>query len=450
MKIVDIIKMLTLTLLVISPARALEYSGDGSAKYAQPPFSEGFSFPIEFKWKSYTLFSEPVEISKVKWQLPWVFGDKIKVTFKPYGYTNLVTESVPIDIISESSIYDLSITGELKETGFLGESLGYITFNPGALSRLDDWSFNTPGSPSWEKFIHRHVLLDAQTLQLVDSEEIRYFSAEQAKSIYKNDFRLTNFQVHSVKFNLSGVKKWYYEKNLKQRVGTLAAGIDILLDIIERDPAKKHLALRQHVKQLANLNPRESVSALNNIFYNITSKNPPKGFEIKKEMKLLFSMSVLQIHGALNPLYALNGKVEDANYFENQELDLIFNNKQNILERVNARSEPSKPQPQVFQCEKRMYEKYPNENTTYTWSVQYYKYKSKTAYEQQEFEEWALATDIKKIRKKLALSADRDCSNPLLPDVSVISAEKYSRPKGCKYDGPCYFFRLKFQYSFKK
>jgi len=341
MKNASILFFVLVAFCITSSINAFEYSGKINAKYEQTELTAGFEFPVEFKWNTSTLYNKPVEISHVKWEIPQKFGDEIKVTFRPYGYKDLVTKYVPVDIISGTSIYGLKVTGELIEDKFWGESLGFITFNPGTLRSLGEWSYNTSVSPNWGDFIHHYDYLKELTLEMKAKKDILYFTKDTAIKVYQDKFKLTNFNVHSAHFDLSNVKKWFFEDMLQRRGGILAIGIELTIELIEKDPSKQHPKLKKLVQDLKNKNTRESVTKLHNIYYNITAKSPPKGFEISEDLKVSFAFKKIEVLRALNSLYDLNGNIEKFDDLHAQELERIANEKQNILERVNARKLPN-------------------------------------------------------------------------------------------------------------
>ena len=150
---------------------------------------DSFGTDIKVKYKIWSIYSEPVIVSNAKYTN---IDSELKVNGKIYK-----TKNIPNNILNKCSMYELKILSKLNHSN---TNPLYIEFDTGVMVK-NKWSFNSPESPNWDKFIL--------------NDYNGYIKKDWAKDLYNDDISFISEKITSIKFDMTAVKYWINEENLK-------------------------------------------------------------------------------------------------------------------------------------------------------------------------------------------------------------------------------------------
>jgi hypothetical protein len=161
----------------------------------------GVSFKYDLDFRLGMLMGDPVIQLRFRWLADRSLT-KVKVPVRREGKWVDVEMSL-YDLGPEAQrmfdIYDVKVQVRFQSGG----KNYYLVEDAGAIARGDGkkWSYNTPGSPQWDKF-----LTDQRSTAALPA---RFVSAAEAKQAVKAGLVLKSFQILGLKRNDAGIRSWY-------------------------------------------------------------------------------------------------------------------------------------------------------------------------------------------------------------------------------------------------
>jgi len=179
-------KLLTLLLLLISTLFAKPHDGSFKLMHFPKSMKNSFKTTIEVKYSIDSLMAEPLVKAQAKYSI--------------MGLVNIDGEEYDLSDkkLDKLKIYDLKLKVPFESNTV--HKLLYIEIDMGAMGKRGSWSYNTPSSPNWSKWIQNEIG--------------DYLSAKEAKKAYKGFQRLgvddtlgSLASVLSIKYSVGNVKK---------------------------------------------------------------------------------------------------------------------------------------------------------------------------------------------------------------------------------------------------
>ncbi len=170
----------------------------------------GFDVNLEIKYSIDSLMGEPV----VKGQARYTLGAFISVDGGRYE-----PHRIPAKVLSKIKVVDLvlalpfssSATYRSDELGSRSSLLIDVDF--GALSYPGKgWSFNTPGSPDWSRWIYYNYLGEQKYIAKPDA--IRLFKAANEADAMDRLLAMLGREIKTITFDVSAVRDWLKESAL--------------------------------------------------------------------------------------------------------------------------------------------------------------------------------------------------------------------------------------------
>lgn len=225
---VDSMRLLLLIILLVQPvlAKAEEYSGVLILDNIESPLQSvaylnkkvSLNFDIQINWKLWTLLGEPVIDSHSK----WIFNSvTIRDGYKENTYRYCDGEKgyhcLPASVINNIKLIDVEFLGQ---AGNYGENITYgIILNPGVngvpgLKLLSDAqaSYNTPGSPGWDRTLLNQYAYHDQHIDL--NKELfvpEYIDADIAQDIVKKGVALRHLMLTKFSAGYSAIFSYLHE-----------------------------------------------------------------------------------------------------------------------------------------------------------------------------------------------------------------------------------------------
>lgn len=200
-----------------------EYKGKGKIQLGDETNRPWVSGQLDFKWKVWTLVGEPVDMLTARWNIHKINFDgtgnsKLK-NQKTGSYVYEVCKNkengscIPANIMAQSRIVNLKIYGFIKQNDSSIRARAYL-FDAGVMAKpyahnyqnkYGSWSYNTPGSPSWEKTFVKSMSND---LKIYD-----YLKPKTAKRLMKQGFKIDSYKIAELDLDLTAVKRYIIERN---------------------------------------------------------------------------------------------------------------------------------------------------------------------------------------------------------------------------------------------
>lgn len=197
-------KILLLLFMLINSIYAKTHEGSFEKHILRDKSGNSFEFTLKVKYRINTLMKEPVINAVAKYEI----GEYIDIDGSSY-----VVRSFPDEVINKLRIYGMDI-----EASFVTSSHRnlWIEIDEGVMSSPEKWGFNTPESPSWNKWIY------------YDNLENNYLSKSEAISAYKDFLGLGSAQsdngtfdiltkVYDIRYDISAAKSYLKEKVIEQK-----------------------------------------------------------------------------------------------------------------------------------------------------------------------------------------------------------------------------------------
>jgi len=240
----------TLFILLTTSLFAKTHEG----KFEYTTFEYGFTTNIEVKYKIWTLYGEPVVNTVARYKIVNGF---ISIDGHSYNLSEF-----PKTVMEKVRLYKLELKVDFETTYSTG-TIVFIDVDMGAMGDAGKWSFNTPASPKWSKWIYY----------------ANYFSKERAIKAYKGFKKLESCVVYTknIKYDITALKRYVSKQKLekeKQRLKEeytaktedLNQEIEKLYDIDKKNTSRLKEkygdeSLYQVMKRLQKGNNKEELSA---------------------------------------------------------------------------------------------------------------------------------------------------------------------------------------------
>lgn len=189
-----------LTLITLLTTSLFAKTHEGKFEYSTVGYD--FTTDIKVKYKIWSLYGEPVINAVAQYT---IVNGSVDID----GHSYQISE-FPKTVIEKVKVYNLELQVPF-ETKYSTGNIVYIDVDMGAMGEAGEWSFNTPGSPKWDKWIYH----------------VSYLSKERAIEAYKGFERLGfsksggGVSIKNIKFDITALKKYIRKKNLeseKQRL----------------------------------------------------------------------------------------------------------------------------------------------------------------------------------------------------------------------------------------
>lgn len=219
---------------------AEEYSGTITRAGINSPFEEvayldksvSINFDVQLYWKLSILMGEAVEYSDMKWKINSItvrniggIGEDIY-----YNCKNSVLTCIPDSILKDINIIDIDfiLSKTVWKNHYKGNEVAF-TVNPGANSRpaIDSLteakkSFNSPGSPQWDKLFLIHPN-DGRAWQKIDINHLRYKSEDVAKTIFIHPIKVNQLDIIRFQGGYSALFRFFAETEIKKSLNKIQA-----------------------------------------------------------------------------------------------------------------------------------------------------------------------------------------------------------------------------------
>jgi len=168
MKLLKYIVLLLVVFSTLSYAKVV--SGVLELNNFRDDSGNSFDVEITVKYKIETLMGEPVVKATAKYEI----GQFVDIDGRSYTKDKLTKKQ-----LSKLKIYDLVVKVPF-DTTYIGEGTHhlYIDIDMGVMGNIGKWSFNTPSSPDWDKWIY------------YDYGKEQYLDKKEAIKAYKSLKRL--------------------------------------------------------------------------------------------------------------------------------------------------------------------------------------------------------------------------------------------------------------------
>jgi len=200
------IGIICIGIAIPSPAFAFEGEHVNNTGEATSLYEATVPFEFDVKWSLGTLMGEPVRNLSMRWSFPFgaeIVGEKL-TPFDAYSKRFAISD-LPKSIQKTIRLYDVKVKIGFSEISDRGRfSSADVTFDAGVpAADGNEWSYNVPGSPAWEKFVTRPGMNT-------------YFSKEEAKAVLKEKNLYSVWaQNVSAKVKLGEALRWLRRKSDK-------------------------------------------------------------------------------------------------------------------------------------------------------------------------------------------------------------------------------------------
>ncbi|MBU0631910.1 DUF1566 domain-containing protein [bacterium] len=184
-----ILRFLAVVIVLTNVLFAKAHEGTFKLSEFRDGRKNSFDTNIEVRYSIDVLMGEPV----VKADAKYTIGDFVDIDGHSYKRTQLKKER-----LDKLKIIDLKIRAPFETTS-INKQL-YIDIDMGAMGKAGEWSYNTPGSPDWNKWIMY--------------KDGTYLNKEDAIKAYKgflrlgiNDTWVSLAKAITIKYDISGVKE---------------------------------------------------------------------------------------------------------------------------------------------------------------------------------------------------------------------------------------------------
>ncbi|OUR97353.1 hypothetical protein A9Q84_13595 [Halobacteriovorax marinus] len=271
------LKFITFILLSLFPTlnHGVEFKKTGiyrPCQYYSLSKSDGFSITYSLELGLNLLMGEPVVQSK----LSWGYADIDNICFKPFGND----EAVMVDNTrGENLPFDLDLLVEVSASSHSSNKSIYLKINPGVLSgKTDALSYNTPGSPNWNKLFFTLSNGDPR-----DESNFNYLSVNEAKEFFSRDIYIVDTQVVKSRYNMNHARSAYHRKNRVKRKEMLTVIVSKSVNWIESNINKIPARLLKKIEYAKALPLDDSIAELVRIIDSFANKPLPGFLSIKPE-----------------------------------------------------------------------------------------------------------------------------------------------------------------------
>ena len=283
-----IFKLMTLFLMLNSSLFGETHEGRFKYLNLQYGGTDYFDVNIEVKYKLWTLFGDPVINTVARYTLgKWIYIDN-----KMY-----LISSFPKEVINKVKLYNLELEIFFKTEYRSGGMNLFIDSDMGAMGNVGEWSFNTPESPNWSKWIYINQNNDGK----------KFLSKKVAIEAYKGFKRLGLGQnngifVKNMKFDVTAIKKYLIKKKLENETKNLEEKYQEEVADVKRESEKLNDAQKEITTQLKKRYGNEQLCT---IVSRIKKEGNPK--ELAILMKALDTSKQLSLRQ--NPLLDKIGNI---------------------------------------------------------------------------------------------------------------------------------------------
>lgn len=229
---------------------------------------EGFSFNYDLSIKLDLMLKEPIIRSQIKWNRI-ILDDNVCII--PYGSKEIIETQRSSESIHP---FHMILLAKISSTHVSHNEDLFMRIDPGVVSsKIDEKSYNTPGSPSWDKlFFSIEGSLFGQDLD--DDSKYLYVSRERAKNIFK-DLKITKVLFAKVHYNLNELKLNFAKQEREKRKEKLGLIMDKVTSWIEGNVGPLPTRLKSVIDDSMNLETDKSITKLSTILNSILKKDLP-------------------------------------------------------------------------------------------------------------------------------------------------------------------------------
>lgn len=205
-------------------AQTYEFSASGNATVlgdeSQAQYGANLNFDFEVRFRLGLLAREPVLSMESRYDI--IGGVVTTPTFDggEDGYETRQYGLLASELQERVRLYDMKV--EVIFTTGVGSDVA-VMLDAGHLPGELEWSFNVPGSPSWDELFYE------PSSQMVNGER-RYYDAESAKAIWRSGLSPSSVVLRSVRVSFFELHQWYWRNNAPVRYDAVMRANDRLLD----------------------------------------------------------------------------------------------------------------------------------------------------------------------------------------------------------------------------
>ena len=211
-----LVAALGVVLIAAQPARAVDFSGSLATSVCPQKVcigEPGKPIDVTVGYKAGTLFGEPVVNTQIRWQ-PRSVAAHLPAIYSQAD-PSLLASRADGEAASMLRIYDTRVRLTIRRGNktYTQETDAGIPGKPGK-----DVSYNVAGSPDWSR--------------MLKGPDGKYVSAEEAKAVMKDGFRVANAEMVSTSVDTSRLETWWLDKNIDRYTDPLKGAIDKRLEAL--------------------------------------------------------------------------------------------------------------------------------------------------------------------------------------------------------------------------